>query len=183
MNLLSESEIVALAKRGNLAAFEQLLLLYEKPVFNYLLRLVNHWQDAQDITQETFLKVYKNLRILKPDTSPKAWIFTIATNTAYDWLRKKRKSRELSLGSLEYIETIDYDRSYKKVEEYQQTQQLVKVMAALKPRYRTVLLLYYQQELRYGEIAQALSLPINTVKTCLRRAKQALKQEWRHYYG
>lgn len=177
MTQLNERELIALARQGDLSAFEQLLFLYERAVFNYLLRLVNHWQDAQDITQETFIKVYKSLAALDPDKSPKAWIFTIATHTAYDWLRKKQKSREFFVDDPETLETIQPDLSYEKVERSEESKQLKEALLRLKPLYRAVLLLYYQQELRYGEIAQALSLPLNTVKTYLRRAKQALKQE------
>lgn len=178
-----ESGLFVRAAKGDLAAFEQILFLYEKAIFNYALRLVNQWQDAQDVTQETFVKVYQHLRTIDAGQSPKAWIYRIATNTARDWLRKRTRRRELFIidDETSNFETFDPRQTYDNREE-QSDARVAQALGQLKPRYKSILLLFYQQEMTYQEIAVALSLPLNTVKTYLRRAKQSLKKELQTFH-
>lgn len=172
----SEAEIIQAALAGNPKAFDQLLGLYERKIFGYLYRLTNHPQDAEDLTQETFLKVYRALKTFDTKRKFSTWLYTVATNTAYDWLRKKQRRPELFIIDDEEssFETIDPDSPYTtlapKID-------LGKALATIdKPIYRTVLLLFYRDGLSYQEIAEVLNCPLNTVKTYLRRAKQALRQ-------
>jgi RNA polymerase sigma-70 factor (ECF subfamily) len=86
---INEKELLAQAKGGSLAAFEKILYLYEKPIFNYICRLTRQKEDAEDLTQQTFIKLYKSLKSINLDKSFKSWLYKIATNTTYDWFRKK----------------------------------------------------------------------------------------------
>lgn len=166
------------AKQGDLEAFEQILFLYEKAIFNYTLRLVSHRQNAQDITQETFMKVYQHLSQCDENKNPVAWMYAIANNTAFDYLRKQQQRKEVCIGSDEKqkYETIEAASPYIEIERKETRAAIEKALSKIKPIYRSVLLLFYQEELNYQEIALALSLPVNTVKTYIRRGKQELKQ-------
>ena len=170
----SEREIIVEACRGNVAAFDHIVQLWERPLFNYLRRFFDRKEDAQDVTQETFLKVYRGLHSYNQAKKFSTWLFTIATHTAYDWLRKKRRFPEsLSIDDGQYSsETIEDPRSYNIIEDRIDIDTALK---ELRPEYRAVLLLYYYQSLTYEEMTEILALPLNTVKTHLRRAKEALK--------
>lgn len=163
------------AQRGDLAAFEQLMLLHEQAIFNYLYRLVNNRADAEDLTQETFIKFYHSIRRVDPTRKFSSWLYRVATNTAYDWLRKKRGHRELFIidDPNHPFETISSSNTYKAVEG---KIDIERALGMLKPIYRTILLLHYTHGLRYQEIAEIMDMPLNTVKTHLRRAKAELGQ-------
>lgn len=167
------------AKNGNLVAFEKILTFFEKPVLNYVYRTVGQKEDAEDLTQETFLKVYKNLKYIDMDSDFKAWIFTIATNTAYDWLRKKKGENELSLDTEGADFVVNKQSTVKlanNIENMETAFDISKLLENLRPVHRTVLNLFYYQGFTYIEISNIISIPLNTVKTHLSRAKNSLRK-------
>lgn len=169
-------EILMKAKRGDIAAFETILFAYEKPIFNYIRRVVGGAPDAEDITQETFIKFYTHIGSLDPEKNIKSFLFTIATRTAYDWLRKKQKQPKIfSFDDTEFpVETIGDDSTYYNVE---RLTGLEEALEKIKPQQKSILMLFYREGFSYQEIADIFNLPINTVKTHLRRAKQSLREE------
>lgn len=172
-----DKKILEAAKKGDLAAFEQILFLFEKPIFNYIYRLTGRREDAEDLTQETFIKLYKSISSIDPENNVKSWLYKIATNTAYDWLRQKRGKKELyaiDADSDKRFETTDPDPTYYNIEN---AFDMEKALVKIKPAYKTILHLFYYDDLDYKKIANILNIPINTVKTYLRRAKLALKKE------
>ncbi len=169
-------KILEVARGGDLLAFEQLLTLFEKQIFRYVVQMVGNGDDAEDLTQEIFIKLYKNLPKYEAGRGFKTWLFTIATNTVYDYLRHKR-----SIGAKEMTIIDDPESNFETKDEkntYISIEAGVDVNAALakiKPAYRNVLLLFYKEELSCEEISETLQVPENTVKTQLRRAREALK--------
>src|SRR5271169_2024464 len=109
-----EKEAISKLKNGDIKAFEEAVLKYEKAIFGYILGMVNHRPTAEDLTQETFIKLYKNLGNIDLEKNFKSWLYKIATNTVYDWLRTKKKSQELFIVDDEdnNFETIDERRTY-----------------------------------------------------------------------
>ncbi len=174
-DLESEKTIIERAKNGDSLAFEKILSQYEGPIFNYIFGLVRQRQDAEDITQETFIKLYKNRKSIDPQRSIRGLIYKIATNNTYDWFRRKKIRPELFIISdpESGFETIDEDSSYIKLET---AKDIETALNKLRVVYRVVLLLFYWQGLSYEEIASTLSFPVNTIKTNIRRAKQELKE-------
>jgi len=172
---LSDKELVVLAIKGDMKAFEQLVSLYEKPIFRYILRFVTHKENAEDLVQETFIKIFRSLKSFDPEYKFKTWIFTVATNTVYDWLRKAKNNKELFIIDDPDInfETIDDRFSYKLTEDKELIDNALK---NIKPVYQSVIVLYYRDGLSYQEIAEVLKVPINTVKTYMYRAKEALSE-------
>ncbi len=177
---LNESPIIEAAKGGDMAAFEALLYAYEKRIFNYILRIIQHKEDAEDLTQETFVKVYKHLHSFDSSKNFKTWLYTIATNTVYDHLRRRRRARELFIidNPDNAFETIDEDDAYKEIED---REVVGKALNGLKPLHQVILMMYYKDECTYEEIANHLHIPLNTMKTHLYRAKQALKERLQAY--
>lgn len=168
-------DILALAKNGDVNAFEQILSFYEKAVFNYCLRITKNRVEAEDVTQETFIKIYTHRKSIDPEKNIKTWIFTIATNTAYDFLRKKKRKNETSLED----ETIYNLKTYYPKESVQSD--VEKALEKINPEYKKALVLFYQQGFKYEEIAEILSIPANTVKTHISRGKEELKELLKEY--
>lgn len=172
-----DKDILIRAKAGDLEAFEYILSFYEKAIYNYCLRILKNSPNALDATQETFIKVFIHRKEIDPEKNIKTWIFTIATNTAYDFLRSKKRKQEVSLD--EENETIANIKAY-----YPQEGLLSDVEKALEEinsEYKRVLLLFYQQGFEYKEIAEILEMPINTVKTHISRGKEQLKERLKNY--
>lgn len=163
-------ELADRIKRGDLAAFEQMLYVYEKPIFGYLFSLSGNKDDAQDMTQEVFIKVYKNLSSIDPQSNFKNWLYKIATNTFYDWCRAKKRKPLTLIEENEYdFETNNEDNTYLSVEEnIDNSIDLELALEKIKPIYKTIILLYYYQGLSYEEITAVLKAPLNTIKTHLR---------------
>lgn len=163
-------------------AFEELLSHYERPIFNYAYRMLGKREDAEDITQETFLKLYRHRRRLDPHQSIKAFIYKIATNTIYDLFRSRRQDRELFIidNPETPFETISEETSYTTIEA---AVDIATALEKISPMYRSILLLFYKEDFSYEEIAGFLDLPLNTVKTRIRRAKEALRKHLIHYHA
>lgn len=172
-----DQNILIRARAGNLEAFERILSFYEKAIYNYIFRILKSSRDATDVTQETFIKVYKHRNEIDPEKNIKTWIFTIATNTTYDFLRSKKRKNEISLD--EKNETISGFKAYYPQEGL--VSDVGKALDQINPEYKKALLLFYQQGFQYQEIAEILEMPINTVKTHIARGKEELKEKLKNY--
>lgn len=161
-------------KNSNLKAFEAVFTLYEKAIYGYIFSMIGHKENAEDLTQEVFLKLYKNAAAINPENNFKNWLYKIATNTVYDWLRKKRQSTEMFIIDDEEnsFETIGGDSPYIHIED---AKDLESALDNIRPNYRRALILFYYEGMTYEEIADILEIPLNTAKTHIRRAKEALK--------
>ena len=171
-------DILASAKGGNLKAFDAIINYYQPAIYNHLRRLINNDDDAADLAQEVFLKLYKTKDRINPSDNFKSYLYKIATNTAYDWLKKKKRHPEDLIIDDEGVdfETIEAKLSYYKIEDIS----LIDLNSALdqiKTIYKDLLLLYYQQGFSYEEISTITGRPLNTVKVGLYRAKKALAEK------
>jgi RNA polymerase sigma-70 factor (ECF subfamily) len=168
---------------GDTAAFEEVLSLYEKAIFNHLLRLTNNPDDASDLLQETFIRLYNNRSKIDITSNFKNWLYKVATNVAYDYFRKKKRENLISLDDDSVAETIQGEISYNNLEQEITERDLEHALGQLRASYRNILLLYYKERFSYEEIVPILKLPINTVKTHLRRARNELSELLKATYG
>lgn len=180
-NLEEEKSLLNAVIDGDIRAFETILKHYEKPIWNHLRRITGSEEDASDLLQETFLKLYSNRKNIDITCSFKNWLYRIATNTAYDLLRKKKYVIEIFINDDDGSETILPELAYSKKEEQEIAHDMDHALYQIPHHYRAILLLYYHEGFSYEEIAPMLALPINTVKTHIRRAKQALRKHLHHY--
>ncbi len=172
-----DKDTVRAAREGSLVAFEQIMLAFERPLYNHLYRTVSHRQTAEDLLQETFMKAFRAAGRLDPEGNVRAWLYTVATNVANDHLRKRYRKPEVYLDEEPAaLETETQDTPYSVLEREYDAAEVRGGLSKLKPAYRTVLLLYYKEELSYEEIASVLGVPLGTVKTNLHRAKTALAE-------
>ena len=162
-------------------SFEELVHRYTQPIYNFAYRLTGNVQSAEDITQETFVKVWKNLKKYDPSQSFRAWIFTIARNTSTDLMRKKKSIPFSNLSNDEngaFEDTISDSELLPNelISKMENAKVLEKLLSSLPPDYQTVLLLYYQEGLTFDEIGEVLHKPLNTVKSWHRRALLKLRE-------
>ncbi|MEN3184902.1 MAG: RNA polymerase sigma factor [Atribacterota bacterium] len=180
----SDREIVREVLNGNPDLFEVLVARYEKPIFNYVYGMVRHRQDAEDLTQEAFVKAFFALKTYKESFEFSTWMYRIARNVCLDYFRRQKIRSFFSLntpvGEEEEDEVGDFLPAGKDPEEgVLEGELLEKVSEAvgkLPWKFREVIVLRYVEELPYEDIAQILGVPIGTVKTYLHRAKLRLKE-------
>ena len=173
----SDNEIIELYKNGEKEALRHLINRYASPIFNFVARLTNR-SDAPDIAQVIFIKAWKNIRKFDPQkASFKTWIFIIARNSVTDFWRKKKNIlfTEIEESFSENIpdENLLPDEVLQKLED---TEILNQTLEKLRPDYREVLVLYYQEEMTFEEIGEVLNKSINTVKSWHRRAILELRK-------
>jgi RNA polymerase sigma-70 factor (ECF subfamily) len=148
---------------------------------NYLLNFIyfnfiRNKEQAEDMLQETFLKAYLNLAKFNPEKKWKTWIFKIAVNTCYSFLR-----RPFTENLEDYIDILEADSSPEIFTEQElQKDKLKKALNALDPDYRLIIDLFYKKDLTYREISNLLNIQINTVKARLHRARQQLVLSFRY---
>jgi RNA polymerase sigma-70 factor (ECF subfamily) len=178
-----DRRLVARILGGERDRFTELVRRYEKRVINYVYRITHRYEEAHDLTQEIFVKVYLALDRYDPQYQFSTWLFRIAQNSAIDALRKKSISQvPLAWPSEEdpgrEREFADTGISpYRALKNKQLGRAIEKAVANLPPDYRELIQLRHFAELSYEEIASMKKLPLGTVKNKLFRARNLLKSE------
>lgn len=188
---LPDADVVALAKRGREEAFRELIRRYERPVFSLIYRMVRDREAAEDLAQDTFVKVLNNLDRYRPEFRLSSWLFKIANNVAIDHLRK-REVETLSIHGARNAATTgeveatsiqlaaEQESALDELEAKELGSAIEKAIATLRPEYRACIVLRHIEGRSYEEIAAALDLPLGTVKTYIHRARNQLKQLLQH---
>jgi RNA polymerase sigma-70 factor (ECF subfamily) len=182
---MDESELIRAAQRGDERAFEQLVRLYDRNVLRMALNLLRSSEDANDIYQEAFLRVYKNLHSFRFDCSFHTWLYRIVTNLCLDALRKRKVRREESTlvetseGFLDRMDTLEEGRAHGDPQRQLMSRELHKkiqdVLVDLTPRERTVFEMRHYQGLRLKAIGEMLGTSEEAAKNCLFRATQKMR--------
>ena len=182
---MDEPELIRAAQRGDQRAFEQLVRLYDQNVLRLALNLLRSPEDANDIYQEAFLRVYKNLHTFRFDCSFHTWLYRIVTNLCLDALRKRRVRREehtvveTSEGFLDRMDTVEEERAdgdpQRQLLSRQLHNRIREVLGDLTPRERTVFEMRHYQGLRLKAIGEMLGTSEEAAKNCLFRATQKMR--------
>lgn len=175
-----ESQLIKRARNGDISAFEELIAEYEKKIYNYCFRMTNNREDAEDLAQEVFIKVYRGLKSFKGDSQFSTWIYRIAYNTCVDKFRRK-KVRVLSMTPAnEEEKELDLPDGEplpeEKVLQAEKKKLIQECIESLKPEYKTVIILRDIQDHTYESIADILGIPLGTVKSHISRARAALRE-------
>ena len=155
---------------GNTEAFEQIVDKYQKPIFNGAYRIINQYEDAEDVTQAVFVKAFENLRSFNPKYKFFSWLYRMLINESLNFINH-RKRIEISdtetmrhkLNPQENHRAIDLSRD------------IQNALMDLKPDYRVVVVLKHFRDFSYKEMSTVLDIPEKTVKSRLFTARQALK--------
>lgn len=170
-----DAALVFECRAGNRQAFEQLLARYQRPIFNAAYRILNHREDATDVTQTAFLRAYEHLDRFDPNQRFFSWIYRIAVNEALDVVNGRRRGES---GGESLVDELESDSAgpHEVAVNGQLDAGMQGALMAIKADYRTLIVLKHVQECSYEEIAAILECPVKTVKSRLFTARQALRE-------
>ncbi len=179
----NDSELIKKAKHGDAKAYEGLLKKYKNSVYNLVYRMVRDVQEAEDLTQEAFIKAFNSLTSFNEEYAFSTWLYKIATNNCIDFFRK-RKLQTYSLDKpIQYKdseiqhEIPDPELSPEKTILAQERSHIIQdAIETLPEKYYTAIVLRHTEEKSYEEIAEILDLPLGTVKARIFRAREMLNK-------
>jgi RNA polymerase sigma-70 factor (ECF subfamily) len=161
-----------MAVAGSQPAFQEIVRRYERPVFNLIARIVRDPALAEDVAQDAFVKAFRNLGGFDITRRFSSWIFRIANNAAVDAVRRRRANPVIDAKVPEPLASPVPDQ----VETAALASAIDRAISALRPEWRAVVVLRYEEGLSYEEIAEALGIPEGTVKTFVHRARKELAE-------
>jgi RNA polymerase sigma-70 factor (ECF subfamily) len=184
----SDESLLAAYLRGDRSAFRVLIERYRDELVHFLTRFLGSRAAAEDVFQETFLQVHLSADRFDPERRFKPWLFTIAANKARDYHRKHGRRSTLSLsasidadeGSQRFVDLMEADLPSPEtpVLDAERSRLVKAVVDSMPPHLREILLLSYFQRLSYNQIADALEIPLGTVKSRLHTAVAAFARAW-----
>lgn len=180
--MTGEKVLLARAKKGEIAAFESLMTAYENRIYSLALRSTGSEQDAADITQEVFLRAWKNLDSFRGDSSLSTWLYRVTSNLCVDFARKKAAEGMPSSIDDEESPAADLADSSRMAqpeaaaENSELREELQFALAQLSEEHRRVVLLRDVAGMTYTDIARTLGLEEGTVKSRLARARASLRK-------
>ena len=185
MTDLKERDLIRRAKQGDMLAFEELILNHEKIVYNVALRMMNHSEDARDISQEVFLKAYRNLANFDERSAFSTWLYRITHNTCIDEMRKRKGKQSYSLeeelenedGSMQRQIADEGDTPEESLLREEQKSEILQALDTLSEEHKAAIILRDVKGLSYEEISEILELSLGTVKSRISRARNQLKTE------
>jgi RNA polymerase sigma-70 factor (ECF subfamily) len=173
MGAPTDRELIQHARRGEAAAFGELVTRYQSSVFNVCYRLLHERTDAEDMTQDILIRAHERLHTFDDNREFGPWIRRVAANVCLNHLESRRVTAQLD-------EERDGDESHRperQAEVRERSEQIRSALASLPPHYRIVVELRHYQELSYDEIAAQLNIPLSDVKSHLFRARKLLAEK------
>lgn len=184
-----DTALVIASKGGDQDAFAQLVQRHQRRVFNLVFRMLQHYEEANEVTQETFLAAWQGLSSFRGDARFSTWLYRIAYNCCLKQIEQRKRDKELQLAAQAgYLldQVSKEEHTYAQLEAYDCQKLVHEHLSLLPAKYRIVLVLRHLQEMTYEEMAEILTMPIGTIKTHLFRARNLLKErlqafehEWR----
>ncbi len=172
---MTDFELVQKCLNGEKEYFSEIIARHKNLVYSVVLKMINNQEDANDLSQEVFIKIYKNLDKYFPDFKFSTWVVRITTNHVIDY-RRKKKYETVSAEEVEYklVSESTPEQDYLQKEE---KLILNKLLESLPDIYKVPIVLYHQQGLSYQEIAEAINEPLSKVKNRIFRGRKMLKEE------
>jgi RNA polymerase sigma-70 factor (ECF subfamily) len=176
---MDDQQLVTASKHGDQDAFAQLVQRYQRRIFNLVYRMLQQYEEASEITQETFLAAWQGLPSFRGDARFATWLYRIAYNCALKQLetRKRDKALQMALQAEQALESDDgHDPADSQMDKHDRQAFVQEHLSHLPTKYRIVLILRHLQDMSYEEMAEILTMPIGTIKTHLFRARNLLKE-------
>lgn len=182
-----ERLLVKRSKNGDIEAFEQLIFDYQKKAYNIALRIMGNQEDAKDMCQEAFIRIYKSIEGFKEQSSFSTWMYRIITNVCLDEIRKKKRNDTVSMdntfetqdGELHFETASEDDTPEEAFMRTEKKRAIIRAINELNEEYKTAIVLRDIQGFSYEEIANILCCSIGTVKSRINRGRNILKDKLR----
>jgi RNA polymerase sigma-70 factor (ECF subfamily) len=182
---LSDEEVIARFQGGDLTAFDVIVARYKQPLIQYVIQFVGETSDAEDIVQDTFVKVFRRKQAYRSIAKFSTWLYTVAGNFAKSELRKRKRQAQQSISSLTendpYFEVMETRAAADEMTDRQFKKDILrKAIQRLPKRFQDVIRLREIEHLSYDEIAARTKLSLGTVKSRVNRARLRLQKELKH---
>jgi len=171
--MLDDNILVRRCLSGEVAATQAFIERFQADIFGLCFRMLHHRQDAEDVTQEVFLRIFRSLHRWDEVRPLRPWVIGIAINRCRTWISQRGKRPEL----VEYLN--DTPARTTEDDSRELVQELTRALSELRPEYRMVFVLYHEQGRSYEEISQVVDRPVGTIKTWLHRARFELLADLR----
>lgn len=183
-----EKLLVSRSQKGDISAFEELIYNYEKKAYNIAFRIMGNEEDAKDMTQEAFIKIYKSIGNFRGESTFSTWLYRIVTNVCLDELRKRKKNSTIPLemnietekGNAVLELSAEKETPEDIYEQVEKKHMIQSAISSLADDYKTVIILRDVQGFSYEEIATMLNCSLGTIKSRINRARNLLKDKLRH---
>ncbi len=187
---LSDHQLIEATKEGDETAFAEIVSRYRNPLTNFLYRMLNDYEEAVDLAQETFVRVYFAIERYHTEYAFSTYIYRIASNLAISEIRKRKRRKLMSLTGFFSFEgeDVDFHPPDKKplpdsgVLETEERSVIARAIAALPEKYRTPIVLRDVEGKSYDEIAEILELGLGTTKSRISRARGLLREKLKNYF-
>ncbi len=166
---LSESEAIKLVQKGDKEAYQVIVERYMRRAYYIVLGFVRNSQDALDLSQESFIKAFRNIKHFDPERPFFPWFYKLLKNICLDHIKRKNRAQEIPLDEIRVFKEEREDKEMKEI--------LWKGIESLPFEQREVIILRYFQQLSYQEIAEITAKPVGTVMSSLYYAKKRLKEK------
>jgi RNA polymerase sigma-70 factor, ECF subfamily len=177
---LSDEDLIRRFQDGDIYAFDAIVNRYKNQLLNFAYRFLNNLEEAEDVVQETFLRIFRNKHAYRQIAKFSTWVYTITGNLAKTELRKRKRRKYVYISDMGFDDK-DYEiediqaNTEKEVESLFQEKYIQKAIQELSPRFRQVILLVDVQELPYEEVSKIMHVPLGTVKSRVNRARLKLQ--------
>jgi RNA polymerase sigma-70 factor (ECF subfamily) len=177
---IDDEDLIKQFQEGNLYAFDLIVQRYKDQLLNFAFRFLGNSEEAEDVVQETFLRLYRNKHAYRRIAKFSTWIYTIAGNLAKTELRKRKRRKLVSISDLGYdekefeIEDVHADTE-RDVDGLLKEEIIQRAIDELPPRFRQIIILRDIQELSYEEVGAIMKIPLGTVKSRVNRARLKLQ--------
>lgn len=185
-----DAELMLRVKRGDTAAFEELVDKYKQPVLNLCYRTIRDQTEAEDLAQNVFVQVFKSADRYRVEAKFTTWLFTIARNLCLNEIRRRLRRPAESLEAAENPEDESVSRQFEDRKNTpapdlllrdELTSKVEEALAALPENQRTAILLFKEKDMSYEEISEILNCSLSATKSLIHRGREALKQRLKPY--
>ncbi len=191
---LTDAELLQRYIQGDEAAFREIVNRYKNSLYAFLRQFLNRMDLVEDVFQETFLQLFASRKSFDPNRPLRPWLFTIAANKAKDALRKAQRTSAVPIGAISDEQDMSFDEMlntlssnnnipYDELERNETSARVDEVIAHMPENLREILVLAYFSKFSYKQMADALSIPIGTVKSRLHTAVARFAKDWNALTG
>ena len=186
---MNEQELIALLKERDESAFKRLVLTWQDMVYNTVLGIVQHEEDAEDVSQEVFVQVFQSISSFKSESKLSTWIYRIATTKALDHLRKKKRKKRFAFvqslfGMQEQEKELPATFNHPGIilDNKEKAAVLFKALEKLPEKQKVAFTLHKVEGLSYQEIGEVMQTTLPAIESLIHRAKGNLKKQLTDYY-